>query len=201
MIGSLIYVRVSGFDFLPVLEGKPDVVLCVDCDVVHQSVPSFQCEFWQLIRQLFKGLQEGFVVGSLGLLLADLLGDFLKASLGLVEALRQGVVPFLVFGLIQSNVGVFVNALLHHVGNHLRFLQELIVLSLKRCGVKEDGDHGVAVCDNLTLRLQQLVHCLKEGGLNLLVRQVRCAAGLVAVVLMVAALDDLPVFAVGVPDL
>jgi len=52
----LIYVRVSGFDFLPVLEGKPDVVLCVDCDVVHQSVPSFQREFRQLIRQLFKGL-------------------------------------------------------------------------------------------------------------------------------------------------
>ena len=75
------------------------------------------------------------------------------------------------------------------------------MLGLKRCGVEEDGDHGVAVCDNLTLRLQQLVHCLKEGDLNLLVRQVRCAAGLVAIVLMVAAPDDLPVFAVGVPDL
>ena len=113
MIGSLLYGQVSGFDFLSVLEGKPDVVLGIDCRVVHQPVPSFQREFRQLIRQLFKGLEEGFVVGSLGLLLADLLGDFLKASLGLVEALRQGVVPFLVFGLIQSNVGVFVNALLH----------------------------------------------------------------------------------------
>ena len=110
MIGSLIYVRVSGFYFLPVLEGKPDVVLGIDRDVVHQPVPSFQREFRQLIRQLFKGLYEGFVVSSLGLLLADLLGDFLKASLGLVEALRQGVVPFLVFGLIQSNMGVFVNS-------------------------------------------------------------------------------------------
>lgn len=113
MIGSLIYVRVSGFYFLPVLEGKPDVVLGIDRDVVHQPVPSFQREFRQLIRQPFKGLQKGFVVGTLGLFLADLLGDFLKSSLGLVEALRQGVVPFLVFGLIQSNVGVFVNALLH----------------------------------------------------------------------------------------
>ena len=62
MIGSLIYVRVSGFYFLPVLEGKPDVVLGVDCGVVHQPVPSFQREFRQLIRQLFKGLEEGFVV-------------------------------------------------------------------------------------------------------------------------------------------
>ena len=34
MIGSLIYVRVSGFYFLPVLEGKPDVVLGIDRDVV-----------------------------------------------------------------------------------------------------------------------------------------------------------------------
>lgn len=201
MIGSLIYVWASGFHFLPVLEGKPDVVLGIDRGVVHQPVPSFQREFRQLIRQLFKGLQEGFVVGSLGLLLADLFADFLKASLGLVEPLCQGVVPFLVFGLIQSNVGVFVNTLLHHVGNHLRFLQELVVLCLKRSGVEEDGNHGVAVCDNLILRLQQLVHCLKEGGLNLLVRQVRCAAGLVAVVLVVAPPDDLPVFAVGVPDL
>ena len=54
-----------------------------------------------MIRQPFKGLQKGFVIGTLGLFLADLLGDFLKASLGLVEALRQGVVPFLVFGLIS----------------------------------------------------------------------------------------------------
>ena len=102
MIGSLLFVWGSGFDFLPVLKGKPDVVLGVDCGVVHQPLPSFQCEFRQLIRQLFKGLKEGFVVGSLGLFLADLLGDFLKASLDLVEALRQGVVPFLVFGLIEG---------------------------------------------------------------------------------------------------
>ena len=45
MIGSLIYVRVSGFYFLPVFEGKPDVVLGIDRDVVHQPVPSFQREF------------------------------------------------------------------------------------------------------------------------------------------------------------
>ena len=84
------------FYFLPVFEGEPDVVLGIDRDVVHQPVPSFQREFRQLIRQPFKGLQKGFVIGTLGLFLADLLGDFLKASLGLVEALRQGVVPFLV---------------------------------------------------------------------------------------------------------
>jgi len=44
MIGSLIYVRMSGFDFLPVLEGKSDVVLGKDRGVVHQPVPSFQRE-------------------------------------------------------------------------------------------------------------------------------------------------------------
>jgi hypothetical protein len=49
MIGSLIYVRVSDFYFLPVLEGKPDVVLGIDRGVVHQPVPSFQREFRQLI--------------------------------------------------------------------------------------------------------------------------------------------------------
>ena len=201
MIGSLIYVRVSGFYFLPVLEGKPDVVLGIDRDVVHQPVPSGQCEFRQLIWQLLEGCEEGLVGRSLGLLFVDLCRDRIKARLGFLEALGKAVVLFLVFSLILRNTGILINALLYHVGNHLRFLQELVMLGLKRCGVEEDGNHGVAVCDNLVLRLQQLVHCLKEGGLNLLVRQVGRAAGLVAVVLMVAAPDDLPIFAVGMPDL
>ena len=58
MIGSLIYVRVSGFYFLPVLEGKPDVVLGIDRDVVHQPVPSFQREFRQLDPAAFQRPSE-----------------------------------------------------------------------------------------------------------------------------------------------
>ena len=62
MIGSLIYVRVSGFYFLPVLEGKPDVVLSIDRDVVHQPVPSFQREFRQLIYYSYQALHEGQIM-------------------------------------------------------------------------------------------------------------------------------------------
>lgn len=45
MIGSLLYVRVSGFDFLSVLKGEADVVLCADRGVVHQPVPAVEGEF------------------------------------------------------------------------------------------------------------------------------------------------------------
>lgn len=92
----------SGFDLLTVLKGKPDVVPGIDRGIVHQPVPSFRREFRQLIQQFFKGLQEGFVVGSPGLFLSDLLGGFLKASLSFIEALRQCVVLFLVFGLSRA---------------------------------------------------------------------------------------------------
>lgn len=101
----------SGFDFLSVLKGEADVVLCVDRGVVHQPIPAFKRELRQLGGQLFKGLQECFVVSLLGLLLTDFLDDFLEASLGLIEPLRQPIISFLVFGLVQSNVGVFVDAL------------------------------------------------------------------------------------------
>ena len=40
------------------------------------------------------------------------------------------------------------------------------MLGLQCRGVKEDGDHGVAVCDNFILCLQQLVHCLKAGAVS-----------------------------------
>ena len=96
MIGSSLYARRSGFDFLPVFEGKADVVFAVDSGEVHQAVPEIQCEFCQLIRQLFKGLEEGFVVGPLRLPLLDFLRDSLKPGLCFLEALRQGIVSFLI---------------------------------------------------------------------------------------------------------
>ena len=48
-MAGVFFVFSSGFDFLPVLEGKSDVVLGIDRGVVHQPVPSFQREFRQLI--------------------------------------------------------------------------------------------------------------------------------------------------------
>ena len=64
------------------------------------------------------------------------------------------------------------------------------MLGLQRRGIKEDRDHGVAVFDDLFLCLQQLVCRPEEGRLNLLIRQVGRVAGLVAIVLVIAAPDD-----------
>ena len=52
----------SGSDLLAILEGKTDIVFAVNRGEVHQAVPSLQREFRQLVRQLFKGLEEGFVL-------------------------------------------------------------------------------------------------------------------------------------------
>ena len=123
--------------FLAFFEVEEDVVLSVDHGVDRQPVPVVEGEFRQLIRQLLEGLEEGFAAGSLGFLLVDFRCDFLKISLGFLEPLREAIVAVQVFGLIQSDVGILINALLHHVGNHLRLLQELIVLGLQTRGVKE----------------------------------------------------------------
>ena len=98
----------SGFDFLSVLEGEADIILSVDRGVVHQPVPAVECEFRQLIRQLFECFEEGFIAGSLGFLFVDLSGDRLKLSFGFLKPLGEAVVAFLVFSLIQSNMGILI---------------------------------------------------------------------------------------------
>lgn len=100
----------SGFYFLPVFEGEADVVGSVDCTVVHQPVPALQCEFSQLIRHGCKGFQEILNAGPLGLHLMDFGCDRVQSGLGLLESFGQAVVAFLVFGLVEGNVCVFVVA-------------------------------------------------------------------------------------------
>ena len=50
----------------------------------------------------------------------DLLHDRFEASLGFVESLRQTVVAFLVFDLVEGNVGIFVNGSDGDTGNDLQ---------------------------------------------------------------------------------
>ncbi len=104
-------------------------------------------------------------------------------------------------GLIQSDVGVFVDVLLDGVGDDLRFLQQPVPLGFLLGGIEEQRHHLASVGDDRILCGQQLVRRRKEGVLNLLVGQVRGAAALPAVVLVVA-LPDHPAVLVGrVPDL
>lgn len=53
------------FDFFPVFEGDADIVSAVDGGVVYQSMPVFNLEFGECVRQFLKGLEEGFDTSAL----------------------------------------------------------------------------------------------------------------------------------------
>lgn len=188
---AFIYIIGLRFYFLPVFEGEADVVGRVDGAVVHQPVPALQREFGQLIRHGCKGFQEILNAGPLGLHLMDFICDRVQSGLGLLESFGQAVVAFLVFGLVEGNVCVFVDALLNHVGDHLRLLLEFFLLPLQVGGVKEQGHHFPAIRDDCILGGQQLVRRRQERLLDDVIGQVRSATMLVAVEFVIALPDDL----------
>ena len=87
----------------------------------------------------------------------DFICDRVQSGLGLLEPFGQAVVAFLVFGLVEGNVGIFVDALLNHIGDHLRLLLEFFLLPLQVGGVKEQGHHLPAIRDDRILGGQQLI--------------------------------------------
>lgn len=188
-------------DFLSVFEGEADVVDAVDGSEVHHAVPAFKGELCQCIRHLFKGIQEGSHVGAGRLLFLNLGGDFFQSGLGPVEALYQAVVAFLVFGLVQGGAGILLNSLLYHVGNHLRFFEELGLFRFQLGGFEQECLHLSAIGDDRSLCGQQLVRRRKEVQLDFFIRQVRCLAAAVAIEFVIALPDGLAVLAVGVPHL
>ena len=84
----------------PFLNGKADVVFAVNSGVVHQRTPVVQPEFGKFTGQLFKWFKEGFVVGTLRLLISDFFHDRLTAGLGFLETQDDTVVAFLLFSLV-----------------------------------------------------------------------------------------------------
>ena len=144
------------FNLGAVLEGHPDVVLSVNGDVVHHRQPVCFPELRQRLPapQLF---QVGFDLVPSGRALGNQVGDLGVSGLGLIEPGYQTVVAFLVFGLVEGNVSVFLDALLNHIGDHLRLLLEFFLLPLQIVGVKEQGHHLPAIRDDRILGGQQLI--------------------------------------------
>ena len=94
------------FDLGTVLEGHPDVLFAVDGDVVHHRQPVGFSELRQQlpVPQL---LQAGFDLVLSSYVLDNQVGDFGVSTLGLIEPCHQSIVPFLVFILIEGDVGIF----------------------------------------------------------------------------------------------
>lgn len=145
--------------------------------------------------------EEGFNVGSLQLHLLKLGHDRFQALLCSIESVRQTVIAFLVFRLVEGDVGVFVDALLYHIRNQLRFFQQAGLFRFQLRSVKEQVHHLVDVRNDLVLGGQQLVCRRQEGILDVLIRQVRRGAMLVVIKFVIALPDGLAIFAVGMPDL
>lgn len=187
--------------FLTVFEGDADIVSAVDGGMVHQRMPVFDAELGERIWHFLKGFKEGFNVGSLQLHLLKLSHDRLQALLCSIKSVRKAVIAFLVFCLVEGDVGVFVDALLHHIRNQLCFFQQGGLFCFQLRSVKEQVHHFVTVGNNLILGGQQLVCRRQEGVLDVLIRQVRRGAMLVVIEFVIALLDGFAVFAVGMPDL
>lgn len=96
-------------DFLSVFEGEPHIVLAVDGHEIDQSAPKGGLE---LIHQfsLCQGFEESLNRCSAGLLTVDGLIQGFISSLGGIESCSQPIVTFLIFELVKSNMGVFVDA-------------------------------------------------------------------------------------------
>ena len=72
--------------------------------------------------------------------------------------MRQAVIAFLVLRLIEGDVGVFVNALLYHIRNQLRFFQQGDLFRFQLRSVKEQVHHLETVGNDLVFGGQQLVY-------------------------------------------
>ena len=93
------------------------------------------------------------------------------------------------------------DGLLYHVGDYLRFFEELGLFRFQLGGFEQECLHLSAIGDDRSLCGQQLVRRRKEVQLDFFIRQVRCLASAVAIEFVIALPDGLAVLAVGMPHL
>ncbi len=83
--------------------------------------------------------------------------DRVQPSFSFVEPLGQPVVAFLVFSLVERDVGVFLNALLQELGDHHQLTLQLISLRSQRRGVKGGALGKLEGADDVVPVREQLV--------------------------------------------
>lgn len=101
-----------------------DIFLAEDCHIIHQTVPDPFSEFRNRPVLLFQFCEEHLYFFTPCQFLSNGKRDGIHLPLHPVETLRQAIIPFLVFALVEGNAGVLVNALLYHPRYHVQlFLQ------------------------------------------------------------------------------
>ena len=118
-VGSSFSACGSAVDGLSSLKCESHPAIGVDGGVVQQASPEAFPEFSDLAILLRQELQGILHLCLPGLLVADLLGEFLVLGLGSLKAVAQDIEAFLVLDLILRDGGVLVDAVLHHLGDNL----------------------------------------------------------------------------------
>ena len=94
-----------------IFEGDAHIVLAVNRHEIHEAVPERGLKLGDDVQPP-ELVEEGFYCRLTSLLVAYGRRDRVQPSFGFVEPLGQPVVAFLVFSLVERDVGVFLNALL-----------------------------------------------------------------------------------------
>ena len=163
------------FDFSAVLEGHPDVVLSVNGDVVHHRQPVCFPELRQRLPTP-QVLQVGFDLVLASHALGNQVGDLGVSGLGLIEPRHQTVVPFLVLGLIEGNVGVLLDAILNELGCDVDFRFQLRKLTIKGCSIEALGEDLLLYAYKLFFLVDHLIGGPEEQFFYFILGERRCAA-------------------------
>jgi len=105
-----------------ILKGEPYIIFGMNRHKINQAVPEKRVKIGKQpvlpLQVCEKGL-DGLAASYFSL---NLPGYHFHSGFGSFEPLGQAVIPFLVFHLVESNMCVFVNALLNHLGHEFHLV-------------------------------------------------------------------------------
>ena len=122
-------------DLSAVFQSHPDIVLVVDRDVINHRQPVSVPELCQRLSapQVFQ-VRFDLVLSCRAL--GNQVGDLDVSGFCLIEPGYQGIVAFLVIGLIEGDVSVLLDALLNELGTDVDLRFQIRKLTLKSCDVE-----------------------------------------------------------------
>lgn len=101
-----------------VFEGKPHIILAVDCHEIHHGVPCCPVKIIHLLRQAPQYLHEALHHFSLCPFLRDGCPHFLQPRFRHLKPLHQGIIPFGIFAPVLCDAGILPDTFLYQFCRH-----------------------------------------------------------------------------------
>ena len=105
----------------PIFESYPDIILAADRHEIRETVPECALKFGHAI-QSFKLIEKGFDCRLPRLFVAYFPSDRFQSCFSFIEAIGQTVVTLLVVSLVEGDVGILINSLMHELGDHQKLI-------------------------------------------------------------------------------